>query len=254
MQAIERLFTRIRRKETPLYARIYHCAKHLRSLHLPVIPGLHHFLYEERRLRHAVWQGLLRTAYYEPMFKTRCEQVGHNFRVVGGLPLLMGNPIRLLVGDNVTMCGVTTIVGSKSIDSPILEIGSDSYIGYQVTIVTGRGVHVGRHVLIANRVYLAGEDSHPVDPEARLRHEPPPLEEVQSIWIEDGAWIGDNATVLKGVRIGQGAVVATHAVVTKDVPPYTVVAGNPARVVKEISTSNGQCNRISAMAEVGVVR
>jgi len=88
------------------------------------------------------------------MFKTRCEQVGRNLRVIGGLPLLMGNPIRLVVGNDVTISGVTTIIGSKPIDNPILEIGSDSYIGYQVTIVTGRGVHIGQHVLIANRVYI----------------------------------------------------------------------------------------------------
>ena len=109
----------------------------------PVIPGVHHLLYEERRLRHGLWHTFLRTLYYEPMFKTRCEQVGRNLRVIGGLPLLMGNPIRLVVGNDVTISGVTTIIGSKPIDNPILEIGSDSYIGYQVTIVTGRGVHIG---------------------------------------------------------------------------------------------------------------
>ena len=119
-----------------------------------MIPGVHHLLYEERRLRHSLWHTFLRTLYYEPMFKTRCEQVGRNLRVIGGLPLLMGNPIRLVVGNDVTISGVTTIIGSKPIDNPILEIGSDSYIGYQVTIVTGRGVHIGQHVLIANRVYI----------------------------------------------------------------------------------------------------
>ena len=54
------------------------------------------------------------------------------------------------------------------------------------------------------------------------------------IVIEDNVWIGEYATILKGVTIGKGAVVASHAVVTKDVPPYTIVAGNPARVVKEL--------------------
>ena len=54
------------------------------------------------------------------------------------------------------------------------------------------------------------------------------------IVIGDSVWIGEYAAILKGVTIGTGAVVASHAVVTKDVPPYTVVAGNPARVVKEL--------------------
>lgn len=52
--------------------------------------------------------------------------------------------------------------------------------------------------------------------------------------IGDDVWIGGHTTVLPGVTIGDGAVVAVGAVVTKDVPPYTVVAGVPARVVKEI--------------------
>ena len=52
--------------------------------------------------------------------------------------------------------------------------------------------------------------------------------------IEDNVWIGQYSTILKGVTIGKGAIVATRAVVTKDVPPYTIVAGNPAKVVKKI--------------------
>lgn len=53
-----------------------------------------------------------------------------------------------------------------------------------------------------------------------------------SIEIGNKVWIGDKATVLSGVRIGDGAVIAANAVVTKDVPPYTVVAGNPARIIR----------------------
>ena len=55
------------------------------------------------------------------------------------------------------------------------------------------------------------------------------------IVIEDNVWIGEYSAILKGVTIGTGSIVASHAVVTKDVPPYTIVAGNPARVVKEIA-------------------
>jgi len=100
---------------------------------MPVILGLHHVLYAERRLRRTAWDTVLRIAYYEPLFKTQCERVGRNLRLIGGLPLLMGNPIRLIVGDSVTLSGVTTFVGTKLIDGPLLEIESDSYIGYQTT-------------------------------------------------------------------------------------------------------------------------
>ena len=58
------------------------------------------------------------------------------------------------------------------------------------------------------------------------------IETTRPVRIEDGVWIAANATVLKGVTIGQGAVVAAGAVVTKDVPPRTMVAGVPARVIR----------------------
>jgi acetyltransferase-like isoleucine patch superfamily enzyme len=250
MDSLEQFIIKIRRRETPLHARLYEWAKWWRSIHAPVIPGFHHLLYKERRVRRWAWQTVLRVMYYEPLFKTQCEQVGKNCHVIGGLPLLMGNPIRLLIGDDVTLSGITTFVGSKLIDRPILEIGDGSYIGYQTTIVTGREVRIGRHVLIANRVFIAGDDSHPIDPIARMRHAPPSLEDTKSVWIEDGAWVGESATVLKGVRIGQGAVVAAHAVVTKPVPAYTVVAGNPARVVKELEIADATSSKTLAEANV----
>ena len=248
MQWLDHFMANVRRRETPMYARLYEWARRLRAIHMPVIPGLHHALYEERRLRRSIWHTFLRITYYEPLFKTRCERVGKNLRISGGLPLLMGNPVRLRVGNNVALCGVMTIVGSKLVVSPVVEIGDDTYLGYQVTIVSGRGVHIGHHVLIANRVFIAGDDSHPIDPAARMRHAPPSLDDVKSVWIEDGAWIGEGATILKGVRVGYGAVVASQAVVTKDVPPFTVVAGNPAQTVKQLNMAETAAARPSEVA------
>ena len=120
------------------------------------------------------------------------------------------------------------------INGPILKIGTGTYIGYQTSIVTGRCVDIGKHVLIANRVYLCADDGHPVNPMERMANKPPADQQISSIRIADGAWIGEGATVLKGVCIGEGAIVGAHAVVTKDVPPHVVVAGNPARIVKRI--------------------
>ena len=54
----------------------------------------------------------------------------------------------------------------------------------------------------------------------------------QDVHIEEGVWVGCNATILKGVTIGKGAVVAAGSVVTKDVLPYSIVGGNPAKVIK----------------------
>ena len=58
--------------------------------------------------------------------------------------------------------------------------------------------------------------------------------ESKPIEIKDNVWIGEYSAILKGVTVGEGSIVASHAVVTKDVPPYSIVAGNPADVVKKL--------------------
>ena len=96
-------------------------------------------------------------------------------------------------------------------------------------------------MLVAGGVTVADSDFHPLEPLARLadtialspvgdRGRRPPVE-ARPVVIGDDVWIGYNATVLKGVRIGDGAVIAPGAVVTRDVPPGVEVAGNPARPI-----------------------
>lgn len=72
---------------------------------------------------------------------------------------------------------------------------------------------------------------HPIDTETRCRQG---LEYAKPIVIEDDVWVGGRAVVLGGVCIGEGAVVGAGSVVTKDVPPFSIVVGNPARVLRKI--------------------
>jgi acetyltransferase-like isoleucine patch superfamily enzyme len=109
-------------------------------------------------------------------------------------------------------------------------IGDGCFIG-EFTIVRGQGgVHIGKSVLIAPGAkilavnHLFGDVTQPVMAQGI---------EARGIVVEDGAWIGGGAVVLDGVRIGQGAVIGAGAVVTKDVPPFSVAIGSPARVVRQ---------------------
>ncbi len=125
-----------------------------------------------------------------------------------------------------------------------ISIGDWSFLGEGARIWCLSEVCIGDRVLVAHDVFIVDNRTHPLDPELRHRQyrakfgEPLPIElglGERPIVIEDDAWIGASATILPGVRIGPGAVVATGSVVIEDVPALTVVAGNPARAVRTIS-------------------
>ena len=122
----------------------------------------------------------------------------------------------------------TTVLPPFYIDygKPV-TIGEDCFI-QQCCTFFGRGqISIGNGVFIGPKCNLI-TINHDANPENRSATYGRP------IVIEDKVWIGINSTVLPGVRIGYGAIVGAQSVVTRDVPPMTVVAGNPARIIKKI--------------------
>jgi serine acetyltransferase len=227
---IERLGVRIRRRETAFDDWVYRSAKALKHFQMPFFRPLFRVLYYERMARLSAWHNVIRVVYQEPVFKSRCERVGRRFMLRDdSIPLVLGH-LRLVIGDHCVISGVTTFAGSKLADDPVLELGHHTAIGYQTVILVGERVTIGSHVMVANRCFIAGADNHHPDPIKR-RTEPEPKSSLRSLVIEDDVFVATGSTVCKGVRIGRGAIVSTGSVVTRNVPPYTVVAGNPARVV-----------------------
>jgi acetyltransferase-like isoleucine patch superfamily enzyme len=108
-----------------------------------------------------------------------------------------------------------------------LKIGKNVFINFDCTFLDLGGITIEDGVLIAPKVSLLSE-GHPVSPESRHSLM------VAPIHIRKNAWIGANATILPGVTIGENAVVAAGAVVSKDVPDNTIVGGIPARIIKTI--------------------
>lgn len=96
-------------------------------------------------------------------------------------------------------------------------------------------IHIGNYVLLGPSVTIRG-GNHRTDVIGKHIYEVKENEKLpdndEDVVIEDGVWVGCNAIILKGVTIGRGAVVAAGAVVTKDVPPYAIVGGNPAKIIK----------------------
>ena len=114
-----------------------------------------------------------------------------------------------------------------------IEVGENFFANYNFIVLDGNYVRIGDNVWIAPNVgiYAAG---HPLDVEDRIAGE----EYAFPVTIEDNVWIGGSVSIIGGVTIGRKSVVAAGSVVIRDVPPDTLVAGNPARVVRKITAAD----------------
>ena len=123
-----------------------------------------------------------------------------------------------------------------------LSIGNFCYFGDHTQIDAAEEVKIGDYCMFSNNIMIQDHTSHPISPRKRrdqlinLQKIPTDVYDtiIEKVTIKNNVWIGKDAIVLKGVTIGEGSIVATRAVVTKDVPPFSIVAGNPSKVVKAI--------------------
>jgi acetyltransferase-like isoleucine patch superfamily enzyme len=152
----------------------------------------------------------------------------------------LGDSSKIAIGGHSHIRGELMIFGHGG----RISIGEWCYVGVGTRIWSAASIEIGNRVLISHSVNIFDNLTHPL--KASERHEQArqiftsghPREislDEKPIKIGDDAWIGACAMVLRGVSVGEGGVVAAGAVVTKDVPPYSVVAGNPAVVVRELS-------------------
>ncbi len=139
----------------------------------------------------------------------------------------------ITIGDNsfVMHNAVLHVYNFRNLPHAFIRIGAQSLIG-EMNVLRGQGgITIGDRVYTAPLVQMLAVNHIYSDPTR------PMVEQgitAEGIVVEDDVWIGAGAIITDGVRVGKGSVVAAGAVVTKDVPPYTVVGGIPARVLKQI--------------------
>lgn len=145
------------------------------------------------------------------------------------------NPQCIHIGSHVDIGADTffgPVINYAGIDyNPRIIIGDGTWIGKHASIASIDCVEIGKNVLFAGYVHIT-DHSHGYE-DISLPIKPQPLVSKGPVIIEDDCWLGFSCEILSGVHIGKHSVVAARAVVTKHVPPYSIVAGNPARIVKQ---------------------
>lgn len=125
----------------------------------------------------------------------------------------------------------------------VCKLGKYVKVGNSTTIQCVNKVEIGDCTIVADNVVITDNNNHPLSPSYRKEWAVNYSDDTLSLWrhsvskptiIEQNVWIGANSRICKGVRIGEGSIVAASSIVTKDVPPYSIVAGNPARIVKTL--------------------
>ena len=182
---------------------------------------------------------LRRTLLAEPLFKAACASVGRNVHTGIFVHWILGDG-DIYVGDDSTIDGRSSIVfGARGRARPVLRIGRRTYVGHACSFTVAEQVSIGDDVYVASGVAFLDSPGHPVDPGRRLAKQPPDPEQVRPVHVGDNVWIGTDVMVMPGVTIGEGSVIAARAVVTSDVPPYTLAGGVPARHLRTLDRPVG---------------
>lgn len=158
---------------------------------------------------------------------------GKNFRVRGSLKIR--GPGKVIFGDSVLVEGrghpVTPFTHSRE---AVIKIGSNSFLNGP-RFGCQKAITIGEYAILGDTRVL-DTDFHSINPD---RWSPDARMESRPVTIGKNVWLGAGSAILKGVNIGKNSVVGFGAVVTDDVPPNCVVAGNPARIVKTLDITSG---------------
>lgn len=235
MPSLGEFLVKVRRAENPFHAFLYRTAKWILVIRLPIprvlVPlfrGIYHLHFAIR----GFLMRLVSFFYREPLFRCRCERAGKNLQVTL-LPDVDSN-VQLFFGENVSMHGKLKIMSGKWFKNPRLVVGDRVHIGHLASFTVNREIVIEDGVMIASDCYFADTDSHPTDPAQRLSGQAPAEDKVRPVRICRNAWIGHGCHILKGVTVGEASIIAAGSVVVEDVPPYSIFAGNPGRVVSRL--------------------
>ncbi len=166
----------------------------------------------------------------------------HGENILIGLDTRFNTPKYVSLGNNVKIgrrcvieCWDKYHAGAEFEMKPKLIIGNNSAIGDESHVSCARKMIIGNGVRMGRKIFIT-DNNHGSSNREMLDIIPfdRPLTSSGPVIIEDNVWIGEKVSIMPNVRIGKGAIIAANAVVTKDVPAYSVVGGCPARIIKQL--------------------
>ncbi len=230
----DRLILRVKRAQSPPFRLAKKAYKMLEYPVLPPLPRLLlrplRFFYELHFLVITVFRSLITVLYRNPLFQSRCASFGRNVRMDGRMPYVSGH-VQIHIGNDVALGGNIGISSARLFDEPQLIIKDRAEIGWNAMIVVNREVIIEEDVRIPINCRISDSDGHPREADRRAANEPPDLKDIRPVRICRNAWIGNGSQIMKGVTIGEGAVIGANSVVIGNVPPYALAMGNPAEIL-----------------------
>lgn len=225
----------IKTSDHPFAKFLFSTIKQLVTFDLPIPKFILKSFYLLYKAINSVLSNLTRIFIYTPIFKGSISSIGSGLNLYGGIPYISG-PVQIHIGTNCRISGVTTISGrTASSSEPVMMVGNNVDIGWMTTIAVGSRVEIGNNVRIAGRAFLAGYPGHPIDPKRRAMGLPDNDSQIGDVILDDDVWLATGVSVMAGVHIGHGTIVAAGSVVTHDLPSMVVAGGCPAKVIRSIS-------------------
>lgn len=229
--SINSFIRNMKRGRTPFHRLIRRILKGLVSPRSPRIPR---FLkpplrayYEARVALIIVWRWLATVLYRHPLFQARCASFGRNVSIER-LPYVSGHT-EIHIGNDVSI-GSMSVNSGRFIDHPQLIIKDRAQIGWGVSFTVNREIVIEEDAKVAFDCRISDSDGHRREADLRAQDAPLDPKDILAVRICRHARIGNGSQIMKGVTVGEGAVIGANSVVISNIPPYCLAMGNPAEV------------------------
>ncbi len=179
----------------------------------------------------SIFAGLGKEVYLQDsveFINTHCIEIGNGAQILRGANInAIGNPNnKISIGNGVQ---IQQGVDIRALNDTCIQIEEETFIGPYVCMAGPGNIKIGKGCLIAAHSGLFANNHNFVDPVQYIARQGITR---KGIVIEDDCWLGHGVTVTDGITIGRGSVIGAGSVVTKDIPPYSIAVGTPAKVVK----------------------